>query len=321
MIELILMKKNYLIKKYKIGRNTLFGLLIGSVSMLLILLGNTIYQLYQYKVMTIAPTLIEVSGLEYDKSGKLWAINDGGDESNLYQLDTQGRIKKTITIWNAKNIDWEDMTQDYFGHFFIGDFGNNDNDRKWLTIYKIENPIDIKGTTAKAEIIKFQYLDQLAFPPKAEDKNFDLEAFIYYKRHLYLFTKNRKEPFDGETTLYKIGDHAANYDATKISQFTTCKHMQKLCWITSAALSPDRKKLVLLDSQHIWLFENWSGDDFFSGDVYQIKLGIVTQKEAITFEDNNTLIFADEEFIGVGRNVYRIKLDQIEKTRVQSVKP
>ena len=31
-----------------------------------------------------------------------------------------------------------------------------------------------------------------------------------FGRHLYLFTKNRTEPFDGITNVYKVGDHAAH---------------------------------------------------------------------------------------------------------------
>lgn len=246
----------------------------------------------------------------------LWAINDGGDKPKLYQVNRDGNINKTITITNAKNIDWEDMTQDDFGHFFLGDFGNNENLRKWLTIYKIENPIDIKGNTTQAEIIKFNYPEHKSFPPKAEDKEFDVEAFIYYKKHLYLFTKNRTVPFNGITSLYKIGDHAANFDAEKISTFKTCTIAEKLCWITSAALSPNRKKLALLDSQRIWLFENWQGDDFFSGDVYRIDLGIVTQKEAITFYNEDYIVFTDEEFHGIGRNAYVINLNDVEKHKL-----
>ena len=72
--------------------------------------------------------------------------------AQLHQIQKDGKVNKTITITNARNLDWEDMTQDDFGHFFIGDFGNNDNMRKWLTIYKIENPIDIKGSETQAEI-------------------------------------------------------------------------------------------------------------------------------------------------------------------------
>lgn len=288
------------------------------VGLLLLLLclwaGLSIYQLYSHKLLTVDEKLTEISGIEFDKAQNLWAINDSGDDPKIYQISKSGEVAKTITISNAKNIDWEDMTQDDFGHFFLGDFGNNDNKRKWLTIYKIENPIDIKGDTTRAEIIKFTYADQESYPPKNDNKNFDLEAFVFYKEHLYLFTKNRKQPFDGVTTLYKIGDHAANFNAKKVNSFTTCKHNEKLCWITSAALSPNRKKLALLDSERVWLFENWLGDDFFSGDAYLINLGIVTQKEAITFYDNNTLVFTDEEYLGIGRNVYTLKLDEADKT-------
>ncbi len=137
-------------------------------------------------------------------------------------------------------------------------------------------------------------------------------------RHLYLFTKNRTEPFDEITNVYKVGDHAANFDAGLaglIDSFKTCTTMEKLCWITSSALSPDRKKLALLDSTSIWLFENFKGDQFFSGDVSRIDLGIVTQKEAITFYDDNTIAFSDEEFKGIGGNIYFIKLDQVKQQR------
>ena len=259
------------------------------------------------------PKLREISGIEFDKFNRLWAINDSGDQPKLYRLNEDGSIAKEILVTNAKNIDWEDMTQNKFGHFFLGDFGNNKNDRKWLTIYKIENPIDIKSNTTEAEIIKFTYPEMDGSPIQPEQRNFDLEAFVALGRHLYLFTKNRTEPFDGITKVYKVGDHAANFDAQLIDSFQTCTTMEKLCWITSAALSPDRAKLVLLDSTSIWLFENYQGDKFFSGDVSRIDLGIVTQKEAITFYDDNTIVFTDEEFKGIGGNAYVIKLDEAEK--------
>lgn len=293
-----------------------FLLLIASIFM-----GVQAYRLWQLNnthFIDFDPKLTEVSGIEFDKAQWLWAINDGGNSPKLHQLSADGEIKRSITITNAKNKDWEDLTQDDFGHFFIGDFGNNNDIREWLTIYKIENPIDIKGSTTEAEIIKFTYPDIIASQHSETDKKsfYDVEAFVYFKNGLYLFTKNRQIPFDGKTRLYRIGDHAANHKAEFISEFVTCKTIRELCWITSAALSPDRTKLVLLDSERLWLFENWQKDDFFSGDVYQIDLGIVTQKEAVTFFDNNTIIFADEKFAGIGGNAYVIGLDDVEKTPV-----
>ncbi|WP_442864554.1 hypothetical protein [Alteromonas sp. BMJM2] len=278
----------------------------------------SIYSLFSIKTVTVDPKLREISGIEFDKKQRLWAINDSGDGPILYMLNKDGSIAREVTVSNAKNVDWEDMTQNQFGHFFLGDFGNNDNDRRWLTIYKIENPIDIKTDTTEAEIIKFTYPQMEEGEIKPEDKNYDLEAFVEFKHHLYLFTKNRTKPFDGITKLYKVGDHAANFDAELIGEFKTCTTLEKLCWITSAAISPNREKLVLLDSTSLWLFENFDGDNFFNGDVSRIDLGIITQKEAVTFYDDNTLIFTDEEFKGlVGGNVYEVKLDQVKRNVIK----
>ncbi|WP_421131880.1 hypothetical protein [Alteromonas sp. A079] len=278
----------------------------------------SIFELFSMKTVTVDPKLREISGIEFDKYKRMWAINDGGDGPKLYMLNKDGSIAREVTVTNAKNVDWEDMTQNRFGHFFLGDFGNNDNDRRWFTIYKIENPIDIKTDTTEAEIIKFTYPKMGEGEIKPEDKNYDLEAFVEFNRHLYLFTKNRTKPFDGITKLYRVGDHAANFDAELIGEFKTCTTLEKLCWITSAAMSPDRTKLVLLDSTSVWLFENFEGDNFFSGDISRIDLGVVTQKEAVTFYDDNTLVFTDEEFQGlVGGNIYEVKLDQVKRNVIK----
>lgn len=181
-----------------------------------------IYKNYSNKLLSVTHHLDEISGIEFDKSGNLWAINDSGNTTEIHQIDTLGNIIKSININNAKNIDWEDLTQNSFGHFFIGDFGNNQNKRRDLTIYKIENPVDIKGNDTLAEIIKFKFFDQDQFSTSDSIKNFDLEAFVSYKGDLYLFTKNRTKPFDGYTNLYKMGDYASNQNAKKISRFKTC---------------------------------------------------------------------------------------------------
>ena len=294
-------------------KHNLYSLIwVGVLTTIIIVIFSS-YTLYSKKDASVDPRLKEISGIEFDKNKNLWAINDGGDEAKLYRLNKDGSIAKEVLVSNAKNIDWEDMTQNKFGHFFLGDFGNNMQDRKWLTIYKIENPIDIKTDTTEAEIIKFTYPELDGKPIAANNRNFDLEAFVAFGRYLYLFTKNRTSPFDGITKVYKVGDHAANFNAILVDSFKTCTTLEKLCWITSAALSPDRKKLVLLDSTSIWLFENFDDDKFFSGDVSRIDLGIVTQKEAVTFYDDNTIVFTDEQFAGIGGNTYTIKLDKVDK--------
>ena len=275
-----------------------------SVSLIVIFLLWKAFLNYDNKLLSITSNLSEISGIEYDKDGNLWAINDSGNSTEIHQIDSLGLVNRSIEITNAKNIDWEDLTQGDFGHFFIGDFGNNNNNRKDLTIYKIENPIDIKTTKTEAEIIRFKFNDQDLDNTNDSIKNFDLEAFIFYKGRLYLFTKNRTKPFDGYTNLYRMEDYASNQRAQKVSRFKTCKAGKYQCWITGAAISPNRKKLAILGSNKIWIFKNWKGDDFFSGEVSDIDLGLITQKEAITFLNDSIVVIADEEFKGIGGNLY-----------------
>lgn len=287
-------------------KRTLF--LIACVLLTLIVIWR-VTTLFSKRYVPIDNDLEEISGIEFDKNNDLWAINDGGNSPEIHQIDTLGKIKRSIRISNAKNVDWEDMTQDYFGHFFIGDFGNNNNQRTDLTIYKIENPIDIKTDSTEAEIIRFVFDDQDLDSKHDSLMNFDLEAFIFYKVRLYLFTKNRTKPFDGYTNLFRMEDYASNQRAEFIGRFKTCDADRYQCWITGAALSPDRTTMALLGSNKVWLFRDWKEDNFFTGTTEEKYLGMITQKEAITFYNDSLLIIADEKFKGVGGNIYTLKVD------------
>jgi hypothetical protein len=61
-------------------------------------------------------------------------------DDEIYEIDTLGNLIRTININSANNSDWEDITQDDLNNFYIGDFGNNNNDRTNLRIYKIPSP-------------------------------------------------------------------------------------------------------------------------------------------------------------------------------------
>jgi len=293
-------------------KKTILGIIITIVITGLLL----IYYTFKNELVSVSSNLNELSGFEFDKEKNLWGINDSGNLPEIYQIDSVGNIEKTIKITNAENIDWEDMTQDNKGNFYIGDFGNNLNKRKNLTIYKINNPTHIKGNETKAEIIRFKFEDQFYFPEPKSDKNFDLEAFIFYKNELYLFTKNRTKPFDGQTHLYKVNNNAGNYKAKFISSVKTCSSNKYLCWITSAAINPSKNKIALMSSNKIFLLENWKGDDFFSGSIKEIDIGLVTQKEAITFYNDSIIIYADEKFKKIGGNIYYLNINKAIERRL-----
>lgn len=264
---------------------------------------NDLNELY-----SLPKKLKEVSGITYFSENKLiYTLEDSGNKNAIYAINSQGKLDKTITITNAKNVDWEDITKDKKGNIYLGDFGNNDNERKDLCIYKV-NKNQLNKDLASAEYkVSFSYPEQKEFPPKKKEMFFDVEGFFEYQNYFYLFTKNRSKGFDGTAFIYKIANKPGTQKATKIGEFKTCNNYNH-CVLTSATISPDGKKVVLLSHDKIVLFKNFKGGLFHKGTQTEIKLNHFSQKEAIVFKDNNTLLIADEKTNKVGGNVYEFKL-------------
>lgn len=255
----------------------------------------------------ISSELEEVSGMEaIPNSDSFWMINDSGNDPRVFVTNSEGKIYKTLYV-QGKNRDWEDLTKDDEGNLYVGDFGNNANNRKNQKIYKLS----AKDLASKKNLdpvkIEFSFPDQKKFPPKKKKRHFDVESFIYYNNYLYLFTKSRTKSDYGRTNLYKIPAKKGKHKAEFISTFNTCDDLD--CWVTSAAMSPDEKKVVLLTHNTVWQFTNFKDDNFLGGTVKKYDLGHTSQKESICFTDNNTVYISDEEVHGSGRNLYMFKLD------------
>ena len=255
--------------------------------------------------------LKEVSGITYlPESNLLYTLEDRGNPNKIYALNAKGEIEKTITITNAENIDWEDITKDKENNLYIGDFGNNDNKRQDLCIYKInKNELNKKNALSEYKI-SFSYPEQKDFPPKKKEMFYDVEGFFEHQNYFYLFTKNRSKGFDGTAFIYKIPNAAGTQKATKIGEFKTCDNYNH-CVLTSASISPDGKKIVVLSHDKIVLFENFQGDSFHKGTQTQINLNHFSQKESVVFKDNNTLLIADEKTSKLDGNVYEFKLNEL----------
>lgn len=223
----------------------------------------------------------------------IWTLEDKGNDAVLYALNSKGELLHRLNISDAKNNDWEDLTSDSQGNLYIGDFGNNDNDRKNLAIYKI-SANQLKSDSAVVSLItEFSYPEQTEFPPKKSKLFFDCEAFFEHNGYFYLFTKNRSAKFDGTTTLYKVPVKAGIQKAVKISDYQTCDKF-KSCAITSADISPDGKKVVLLTNNKAFILSDFSSDDFFSGKKEMISLDYDSQKEGIGFKNNEIIYITDE---------------------------
>lgn len=260
------------------------------------------------ELFSLPKKLKEVSGITYFANENLiWTLEDSGNANTIYALNLTGELVKKLTIENIKNVDWEDITKDKLGNIYIGDFGNNDNTRKDLCIYKI-NKEELKKDKAKtAYKIDFSYPEQTEFPPKKTKMLYDVESFFEFQNYFYLFTKNRSKNFDGTSLVYKIANKAGKQKAVLVATFKSCSNYNH-CAITSAAISPDEKKIALLCHDKIILFENFKQDYFTKGTRIDINLNHFSQKEAIVFQDNQTVLIADEKDNKLGGKVYKYKL-------------
>lgn len=211
-----------------------------------------------------------------------WTINDSGGNTELYMINPKGRVFDTLLVNDSKNIDWEDLTKDNKGNIYVGDFGNNGQNRRDLTIYKFRN--------GKTEKITFHYADQDHFP--AKKKIFDCEAFFWYGGKLYLFSKDwsRKHL----TQLYSLPDKAGDY-ALLPEQSLFLKSP-----VTSADVSPNGKEFALLSYGKIYIFEVSDGKIDFSKPKSCIKIGR-NQMEAIVYVNDTDLIMTNEQ-----RKIYRV---------------
>ncbi|HNR18365.1 MAG: T9SS type A sorting domain-containing protein [Bacteroidetes bacterium] len=216
-----------------------------------------------------------------------------------------GNLLRALYITNAVNTDWEEVCKDDNGDFYIGDFGNNLNNRTDLKIVIVPNPSVIIGDSVAAQIINFSYPDQVAFPPHDSLKNFDMEAMFWFNDSLYLFSKNRTVPYNGYTKMYKLPSQPGSYVAQLTDSFFTGVGNLINNSITSATISSTGDKMLLISNTQGWLFSGFAGDNFFNGNVFDFSFGgTQTQKEGAAFINNGEVYFTDERLFSTGGNLY-----------------
>ena len=169
----------------------------------------------KYKVATLSDSLKETSGLTFFRD-KLYTINDGGNSSEVFEIDkSSGKILDVIKT-DLKNRDWEAITSDSI-NTYIGDFGNNVGTRKDLKIYKIPFKDSVKIDSIQE--IPFFYPEQKDFEPKNINNDFDAEAMIFLNGKIHLFTK---EWISKSVTHYYVNPNVfVQQPAEKIESFKT----------------------------------------------------------------------------------------------------
>lgn len=260
---------------------------------------------FSQKSIILSEELKEISGLQYINDTLLVAHNDGGNGPVIYFLNpNSGKILKRVVVKGVKNTDWEDIALE--GKFlYIGNFGNNSNKRKNLSIIRISWKDALVNDSINSEFMTFEYGDQKAFPPENRALNFDTECMAFADGALWLFTKNRTDPFDGISNVYRV-------------KFQENTHVVL------------KKEYSIKIGSKGWMFDSVTGGDFAYGYFYlttynrvlkylfsdgkftlvkQFKYNEYNQKEAITVIKDDQIYVANEFQKVLGKQkLYRISL-------------
>lgn len=251
--------------------------------------------------------LKEVSGIALSQDQKtIWAIEDAGNKNVVYGLNRQGELVNDVLVENAENNDWEDITKDAAGNIYMGDFGNNENDRQNLSILKLDLKNDSQKSTKVIQTTKFHYEGQTEFPPKKSNLLYDCEAFVEKDGSFYLFTKNRSKGFDGTFLVFQIPNKEGDFEAKLIGKLKLEGGYSDAA-ITSAAIN-SKNEIVLLTHKNIHVLSGFTANDFNSAKIQKLPLNHNSQKEAVVFVDDKTLLIADEKDKKEGGNVYQFSL-------------
>ena len=130
--------------------------------------------------------LKETSGLFCPAVGSAFTVNDSGNKSIIYNIDTTGRIigKKIV---ETKNTDWEALTGDN-QNFYIGDVGNNNGKREFVQIHAL--PKQDNENISEVVTLKIFYINNALQKNMYLKHDFDSEALINFDESLLLFSKS-----------------------------------------------------------------------------------------------------------------------------------
>lgn len=247
------------------------------------------------KITELSDSLKENSGLSFLKD-KLYTFNDGGNSSEIFEIDKiSGKIQEVFKT-NLMNKDWEAMATDS-ANFYIGDFGNNAGARKDLMIYKI--PFDGEKIADSAKIISYFYPEQTDFSNRNLNNDFDAEAMVFLNGKIHIFTK---EWVSKATSHYVVDPEISeNQPAQKVENFQT------YYVVTDAAYF--QKKLYLIGytkktEVFLSIFKETEPGIFFKEKPKKYYLGIalsIGQIEGIEADENGIYISGEEFATPLGK--------------------
>ena len=236
------------------------------------------------------PELPEASGLAASRRlpGRIWSHNDSG-EPVLYALDGNGRVTGQLRLSGVTVEDWEALAVapcSAGSCLYVGDIGDNDAERRRITVYRVPEPPDASSATLPADALHATY------PDGAHDAE---TLLISPDGRLHIVTKGDT----GAVAVYRFPASPQPGSTSRLERLGAARGVQPTSGaerITDGAVSPDGQWVVLRSRQAVMFHRLHL---LFSGDwrpAATVALASIKepQGEGITFERSNVMLLAGE---------------------------
>ena len=234
--------------------------------------------------------LPEGSGLAASRRtpGRFWSHNDSG-KPLLFALDGNGQVVGRLSISGATVEDWEAVAVGPCPSgscIYVADIGDNDAERKRVTIYRIPEPAEATGSARVAETYHATY----------PDGSHDAEALLVTPEgRLLIVTKGDTGP----VSLYRFPDELRTGTTVRMERVGGARDPRAPAdndRITDGAMSSDGQWIVLRSTQALTFYRaadllggNWRE----AGRVALASVG-EPQGEGVTFGSHDSVYLMSE---------------------------
>ncbi len=231
----------------------------------------------------------EASGIADSRSmpGTLWVEQDSGNPAELTLLGYDGHVRGKLSIPNATNRDWEDISigpgpQANVNYLYIAEIGDNAAQYGQYTVYRLPEPQNLTAAVGPVERINFKYPDGAR----------DAEALLVdpQTRDLYIVSKR-----EAKVHLYRLAYPQSTSDVMTAELLGDLPYT----YITGGAFSPNGSEIVLRSYTNIVHWNRKSGQSVANAmrltAATDLPYRFEPQGEAICFDRENKGYFTLSE--------------------------
>ena len=261
-------------------------------------LGVTIGAPTQSGIVTAA-SLPEISGIVDSRANAdtFWVHNDKGDSARFFAINHAGDLLGAFPLSGAAAGDWEDVAigpkPGGGNYLYLGDIGDNDSNRAFITIHRTDEPQSTAGATIAANA----YASAILLYPNGS-RNAESLFVDPLSSEMFIVTKGTtSEIYSVPTTAFDTPGQT-----TTLTALGTLG--APLRTATAADISPDGRHILVRSSKSStgYLFERGVGQsvaEALHGSGIPFALAAEVQGEAIAWAADGASFYTVSERDGL----------------------